>query len=217
MKDLDRASGAISAPEFIAPVCAPEHRRALLWAAILASSMGFIDSSVTAIAMSAIRLDLDASLEAAQWVGSAYLLALSALILTGGALGDRFGTARMFGLGILLFTLASLACAVAPSIATLIAARGAQGAAAALMVPGSMALIGRAYPREQRGAAIGLWAAASIATTAAGPILGGLGPDAGAQLWLAADLCAEPAAGRCSALALVAVQLCRSWQDRCAD
>jgi EmrB/QacA subfamily drug resistance transporter len=174
MKNLDRAQGAISAPEFIVPVCAPEHRRALLWAAILASSMGFIDSSVTAIAMSAIRLDLGASLEAAQWVGSAYLLALSALILTGGALGDRFGTARMFGLGILLFTLASLACAAAPSSATLIAARGAQGMAAALMVPGSMALIGRAYPREQRGAAIGLWAAASIATTAAGPILGGL-------------------------------------------
>lgn len=146
----------------------------LLWAAILASSMGFIDSSVTAIALPAMRAALAASLPAAQWFSGAYLLALSALVLTGGACGDRFGTARAFGLGIGLFVLSSLACALALGPASLIFARALQGIAAALMVPGSMAIIGRAYPRQERGGALGLWAAASIATTAAGPVLGGL-------------------------------------------
>ena len=155
-------------------ICAPEHRRALLWAAILASSMGFIDSSVTANALPAMRAALGASLPQAQWFSGIYLLALTALILVGGALGDRFGTARGFGLGIVLFTVSSLGCALARGPEAMILARGLQGVAAALMVPGSMALIGRAFPREERGAALGLWAAASIATASAGPVVAGL-------------------------------------------
>ena len=155
-------------------ICAPEHRRAILWAAILASSMGFIDSSVTANALPAMRASLAASLPQAQWFSGIYLLALTALILVGGALGDRFGTARGFGLGIILFVLSSLGCALAISPVTMIVARGLQGAAAALMVPGSMAIIGRTFPREERGAALGLWAAASIAKASAGPIVAGL-------------------------------------------
>jgi EmrB/QacA subfamily drug resistance transporter len=149
-------------------------RRRLLWAAILASAMGFIDGSVLAIAIPAIREGLSASLAQAQWVSNAYLVTLSALILAGGALGDRFGTARVFALGITAFVAASLICAVAPSANLLIVARAVQGAAAALMVPGSLALIARAYPRDERGRAIGVWAAASALTTSAGPLLGGL-------------------------------------------
>lgn len=156
-----------------APICAPEHRLAILLSAILASSMGFIDSSVTAIAVPAMRASLDASLVSAQWFSGAYLLALSALILAGGAMGDRFGVGRVFLGGILLFALASLTCIWAASPGQLIAARALQGVAAAAMVPGSMAIIARAYPRAERGRALGLWAAAATATTAAGPILGG--------------------------------------------
>lgn len=156
------------------PLCAPESRPYLLAAAILASSLGFIDGSIVAIALPAIRTSLDASLVEAQWVSNGYLLTLSALILVGGATGDRFGLARVFGLGIALFVLASLACAFAPSPTFLILARGVQGFAAAFMVPGSLALISRAYPREERGRAIGTWAAAAAVTSALGPILGGL-------------------------------------------
>ncbi len=166
-----RASGETLVP---VAICAPEHRHAILWAAILASSMGFIDSSVTANALPAMRASLAASLPQAQWFSGIYLLALTSLILVGGALGDRFGTARGFGLGIILFVVSSLGCALAASPMGMIMARGLQGVAAALMVPGSMAIIGRAFPREERGAALGLWAAASIATASAGPIFAGL-------------------------------------------
>ena len=156
------------------PICAPAHRRHVLWAAVLASSMGFIDSTVTAIAMPAIRASLGADLQAAQWIHAAYLLTLSALILAGGAMGDRFGTARVFIAGIGLFMLSSMICALAPSAALMVGARAVQGAAAALMVPGSMAMISRAYPRAERGRAFGFWTAAATATTASGPVLGGL-------------------------------------------
>lgn len=136
--------------------------------------MGFIDGSVLAIAIPAIREGLGATLVQAQWVSNAYMVTLSALILAGGAMGDRFGTARAFAAGIAGFVLFSLLCAVGPNPSLLVAARALQGAAAALMVPGSLALIARAYPREERGRAIGLWAAASALTTALGPLLGGL-------------------------------------------
>jgi EmrB/QacA subfamily drug resistance transporter len=140
----------------------------------MASSMGFIDSSVTAIALPAIRTSLGGSLAAAQWVTGAYLLTLSSLILVGGAASDRFGVVRVFAMGIIAFVLSSVLCTIAQDMIQLNAARSLQGAGAALMVPGSMTLIARAYPREQRGAALGLWAAASTATTAFGPVLGGL-------------------------------------------
>jgi EmrB/QacA subfamily drug resistance transporter len=166
-----RASGETSVP---VPFCAPGDRPRLLWAAILASSMGFIDGSVTAIALTAIRAALGASLVQAQWVTAAYLVTLSGLVLAGGALGDRFGTARVFAIGIGVFVLASLGCAMAQDAGQMIGARALKGAGAALMVPGSMALVARAYPREERGRALGLWAAASTLTTALGPVLGGL-------------------------------------------
>ncbi len=156
------------------PLCAPEARPYLLAAAILASALGFIDGSVVAIALPAMRADFDATLVQAQWFHNAYLLPLSALLLLGGALGDRFGLARVFAGGIALFVLASGLCALAPTPGSFIAARLVQGVGAAIMVPGSLALIARAYPPDLRGRAIGQWAAASALTTALGPLLGGV-------------------------------------------
>ncbi|MEM6896352.1 MAG: MFS transporter [Pseudomonadota bacterium] len=155
-------------------ICAPEARSGILIAAILASSLGFIDGSVVSIALPAMRASLEATLPQAQWFSNAYMLFLSALILAGGALGDRFGLARTFAFGIAVFIAASVACAVAPTPEFMIVARAAKGVGAALMVPGSLALISRAYPKAERGRAIGIWAAASALTTALGPIIGGL-------------------------------------------
>jgi EmrB/QacA subfamily drug resistance transporter len=156
------------------PLCSPENRRYLLIAAILASALGFIDGSIVAIALPAMRMSLGATLVEAQWISNAYMLSLSALILVGGAAGDRFGLARIFGGGIALFVAASMACAFAPNANFLIVARAFQGFGAAFMVPGSLALISRAYPEEERGKAIGIWAAAAAVTSALGPIIGGL-------------------------------------------
>lgn len=154
--------------------CAVGDRRIILWAAILASSMGFIDSSVTSIALPAMREALGASLPQAQWINASYLLAVSSLVLVGGAMGDRFGIARIFSTGILVFVAASLACAAALTPEQMIAARAVKGLGAAMMVPGSMAMVSRAFPRADRGRALGLWAAASTLTTALGPVLGGM-------------------------------------------
>lgn len=154
--------------------CADGDRGVILWAAILASSMGFIDSSVTSIALPAMREALGASLPQAQWINAAYLLAVSSLVLVGGAMGDRVGIARIFSLGILVFVAGSLACAFAVTPGQMIAARAAKGVGAAMMVPGSMAMVSRAYPRDERGRALGLWAAASTLTTALGPVMGGM-------------------------------------------
>ena len=164
--------------------CPAALRRYVLIAAIIASAMAFIDGSVVSIAVPAIRESLDASLTQIQWINTAYLLSLSALILVGGAAGDRYGVARVFTWGIAGFVLASLLCALAPTAEALIPARAAKGVAAAVMVPGSLAILSRAYPRAERGRAIGIWAAASAVTTAVGPILGGALLSWGsAELW----------------------------------
>ncbi len=154
--------------------CPQSRRSFVLIAAILASALGFIDGSILAIATPAIRVDLGASFAEAQWISNAYALTLSALILVGGAAGDRFGLRHAFVAGIALFIAASLACAVAPNPPMLIAFRAIQGIGAAIMVPGSLAIIAKAYPKKERGRAIGIWAAASALTTALGPVLGGV-------------------------------------------
>ena len=153
--------------------CAEASRPWILACAIVASAMGFIDGSVVSIALPAMREGLGASLAQGTWINNGYLLPLSALILVGGALGDRYGVARIFGSGIAIFVAASVATALAPTTGILIAARVLKGVGAALMVPGSLAIIAKAYPREQRGRAIGYWAAASAVTTAIGPVIGG--------------------------------------------
>jgi EmrB/QacA subfamily drug resistance transporter len=145
-----------------------------LIAAILGSALGFIDGSVVAIAIPAMRGNLGATLIEAQWISNAYALTLSALILAGGAGGDKFGLRRTLVVGIALFIGASLVCALAPGPLFLIVARAVQGVGAAIMVPGSLAIIAKAYPKKERGRAIGIWAAASALTTALGPVLGGV-------------------------------------------
>ena len=155
----------------------PDRRRfAPAWtlaASILASSLAFVDGSVTNVALPAIRRDLAASAADLQWVINAYLLPLSALLLLGGAAGDRFGRRRMFLVGTAGFAAASLACALSPSLEFLLGARFMQGAAAAMLMPNSLALLGSAYQGEARGKAIGTWAAATTIMAAIGPLIGG--------------------------------------------
>jgi EmrB/QacA subfamily drug resistance transporter len=154
--------------------CPPESRRFVLFTAILASSMGFIDGSVVSLAMPAIRADLGASLVDAQWISNGYMLFLGALVLLGGAAGDVFGVRNIFSAGIAVFMVTSLACALSSDAQMLIVTRALQGMGAAFMVPGSLAIIAKAYPPETRGRAIGQWAAFSSLTTAMGPFIGGM-------------------------------------------
>ncbi|MBC8161915.1 MAG: MFS transporter, partial [Roseiflexaceae bacterium] len=152
----------------------PETGRWVLFAAILASSMAFIDGSALNVALPALQRDFDASGADLLWVLNSYALFLAALLLVGGALGDRFGRKRVFMIGIAIFAVASLACGFAPSVQALIAARAVQGVGGALMVPGSLSLISALFPPDRRGTAIGTWSSFSTITTLLGPALGGL-------------------------------------------
>ena len=148
-------------------------RRLVLASCVVASSMAFIDGSVLTVALPRLRAALGADLATVQWVINSYMLALAALTLIGGALADAYGKARILLIGCLLFGAASIGCALSASVGTLIEARVVQGIAAALVTPASLALIGATYPKDERAAAIGVWAAASALTSAAGPVLGG--------------------------------------------
>lgn len=140
---------------------------------VLASSLAFIDSSVVNVGLPAIGRDLGGGHSGLQWLVGGYLLPLSALLLLGGALGDRLGRRRLLVIGIVIFGLASVLCGLAPNLQTLIAARFAQGVGAALLMPNSLAILGVTFEGEKQGRAIGIWAAAGAATGAGGPILGG--------------------------------------------
>ena len=144
-----------------------------LVATILGSSLAFIDGTVVNVALPSIQRELSASAANVQWVVQAYSLFLSALILVGGSLGDRFGRKRIYVIGIIVFTLASMVCGLAPNLATLTVARAAQGVGGALLVPGSLAIISATFDESRRGAAIGAWAGFTTITTALGPVLGG--------------------------------------------
>ncbi len=153
--------------------CRKEQGRWVLVATIVASSMAFIDSTVVNVALPALQSSFAASVVAVQWVVEAYGLTLAALILVGGSMGDLLGRRRIFLLGVMLFAGASIACGLAPSIATLIAARAVQGIGAAFLVPGSLALISASFDESHRGQAIGTWSGSTAITTAIGPVLGG--------------------------------------------
>ena len=144
-----------------------------LFCCILASSLSFVDGSVTSVALPAIRDSYSAGAADVQWVVNAYLLPLSALLLLGGALGDHYGRRRLLVIGTTLFGLASLTCALAPSLHLLLAARAVQGTGAALLLPNSLALLNAAYSGEKRGRAVGIWAAAGAAAAAVAPLIGG--------------------------------------------
>jgi EmrB/QacA subfamily drug resistance transporter len=149
------------------------HPRLTLVACILASSLAFVDGSVTNVALPAIGADLGASPAELQWTINAYLLPLSALLLIGGAAGDHFGRRKLLVLGIVLFTLASVACALAPDLTVLLSARAVQGIGAAILLPNSLATLGHAFTGAERGKAIGTWAGVGAIAGAVGPPLGG--------------------------------------------
>nr|WP_239556477.1 MFS transporter [Dyella flava] len=153
--------------------CARSSRRWTLVAAILGSSLAFIDGTVVNVALPAIQRTLGATTSDAQWVMESYALFLASLLLVGGALGDRFGRKRIFLIGSGLFTLASIGCSLSTAVMPLIAARAVQGVGAALLIPGSLALISATFPTSERGAAIGTWSAFSAITAAIGPVIGG--------------------------------------------
>ncbi|MEM9809987.1 MAG: MFS transporter [Pseudomonadota bacterium] len=169
----EAASPMVSDVEAVKP-CPQAKRKWVLVVAILSSALGFIDGSVVTIAVPAIRDGLSASFGEIQWVMNGYLLFLAAFILPAGALGDRFGQRDVIVIGLIVFVLMSILCGLAQTPGQLIAARAAKGMAAALIVPGSMALIAKNFPASERGAAIGLWSGASALTTALGPVIGGL-------------------------------------------
>lgn len=149
------------------------HPRWIVATTILASSLAFIDGSVINVGLPAIGATFNGGATDLQWVINIYLLPLSALLLFGGAAGDRFGRARLLVLGTTLFAIASVGCALAPNLAWLLAGRAIQGIGAALLMPNSLAILGASFSGEARGRAIGIWASASAVMGAAGPVIGG--------------------------------------------
>lgn len=151
----------------------PAQGRWTLIATILGSSLAFVDSTVVNVAIPSLARQFGAGAAVAQWTVAAYLLPLAAFVLVGGALGDRVGHRRIFMLGVSVFAVASLACGLSGTIGQLLAARAIQGAAAALFVPASLALLGTTFEGEARGKAIATWSAFGSVASAAGPLLGG--------------------------------------------
>src|SRR5438552_5294262 len=160
-----------SAPQTAA--CSKACGRWILAATILASSMAFIDGTVVNVALPALQANLNATAADVQWVIESYSLLLSALLLVGGSLGDHYGRRRVFLLGVVIFAVASGLCGFAANIQQLIASRALQGFGAALLVPGSLAIISNSFSEQERGRAIGVWSGFSAITTGIGPVFGG--------------------------------------------
>jgi EmrB/QacA subfamily drug resistance transporter len=148
-------------------------KRLTLIACILGSGIALLDGTVVNVALPTIQRALGGGLAAQQWIVNGYLLTLGSLILVGGSLGDLFGERRIFALGVTGFGLASLACALAPSIGWLVAARAVQGLASALLTPASLAVIVNTFSESERGGAIGAWTAWGTIAAVLGPLLGG--------------------------------------------
>jgi EmrB/QacA subfamily drug resistance transporter len=158
--------------------------RRILVGTILGSGAVFVEGSVTMVALPAIARDFHLGIAGLQWVLNGYLLTLSALILLGGALGDHFSRRRVFVAGLAGFCVASIGCAIAPNLPLLVVARILQGAAGALVVPNSLALLETAYSGEARGSAVGQWAAWSAVSSAFGPLVGGWLVDSASWRWV---------------------------------
>jgi EmrB/QacA subfamily drug resistance transporter len=169
--DLPCANSAIATVP-VAPQCV-SRKVWVLSAAILASTMAFVDQSIVNVALPSIESDLHATLASMQWVVNAYTLCMSALLLNGGSAADQYGRRLIFIIGLCVFAAASVVCGLAGNIQTLLLARAVQGTGAALLVPCSLALIGAAYEPHERGAAIGIWSGASAIAAGAAPLLGG--------------------------------------------
>ena len=156
----------------------------ILAATILGSSMAFIDGTVVNVALPALQSALGATIAQVQWVVESYALFLAALLLVGGSLGDIYGRRKIFVAGVVLFSVASTWCGLAPNIQQLIIARGLQGIGGALLVPGSLALISANFSRNERGRAIGTWSGFTSITAAIGPVLGGWFTQHGSWRWV---------------------------------
>src|SRR5512141_2289094 len=161
-----------------APATAPRHPRWTLGAVVIGSGVVFLDGTVVNVALETIGRDLPTTvlgrLEGLTYVTSGYLTVLAALLVLAGALGDTYGRRRVFGIGLVGFGITSVACGLAPTLETLVLARLLQGATGALLVPGALAIITATWEGEERGRAIGTWAAATSAVTIVGPFLGGV-------------------------------------------
>jgi EmrB/QacA subfamily drug resistance transporter len=183
---------------------ATPHAGLVLAATILASSLDFIDGSVVNVGLPAIGRSLHGDASELQWAVNAYLLPLSALLLLGGALGDRFGRRRILAVGVVAFALGSAACAAAPNLEALIATRAFQGLAAALVLPSSLAVLGGAFEGAARSRAVGVWAASAAIASGVGPVLGGWLIDTVG--WRAIFLINLPLAALAVGLALYAIE-----------
>jgi EmrB/QacA subfamily drug resistance transporter len=155
-------------------IATAREKQLTLLAAVLATSVVFLDATVTSVALPAIRQDLGGGLAGQQWVTNAYLLTLVSLLLMGGSLGDLFGQKRLFLVGVAGFGLASALCAIASSIPELCAFRSMQGACAALVTPAALAVIIHVFPEDERARAIGTWTALSSIVGVIGPFIGGV-------------------------------------------
>jgi EmrB/QacA subfamily drug resistance transporter len=162
----------------VASGCAERSKPWVLAATILGSSMASIDGTAVNIALPVIERDLGASVAAMQWVINAYSLMLAALMLIGGSAGDRYGRRKVFLSGVAIFTAASICCGGATSATALVLARSVQGVGGALLIPSNLAIIGATFSEQERGRAIGTWAAFAAVTAALGPVLGGWLADA---------------------------------------
>jgi EmrB/QacA subfamily drug resistance transporter len=160
------------------------HSRWVLALASVASLMVALDTLVVSTALSTIRLDLGASIAELEWTVNAYNLSFAVLLMTGAALGDRFGRRRLFALGLGIFVVGSAACALAPDVGALIAARALQGAGAALVMPLGLALVSAAFAPERRGQALGIYFGLTGLAVASGPVVGGAIAEGLAWEWI---------------------------------
>jgi EmrB/QacA subfamily drug resistance transporter len=166
-------AGVIRATPAFEAALTQRRKRLTLAATIVGSSMAFIDGSVVNIALPAMQHALNATVASTQWIVNAYLLLLGALVLVGGAAADLYGRRRIFLIGLVVFTAASIACGLAPNVSALIVSRAIQGVGAALLVPASLAMLGATFDEHERSHAIGIWAGVAALTSAIGPVLGG--------------------------------------------
>lgn len=164
--------------------CPEQKKRWVLTVTVLASTMAYVDESVVNVALPAIETGLAAPVVVIQWLVNAYTLSLTALVLVGGAAGDRLGRRIIFVVGTGIFAAASIWCGLSTSAAQLILARAVQGAGAALLIPCSLAIIGASFSEAERGKAIGTWAGFSAISAAIGPLLGGFILDHASWRWI---------------------------------
>ncbi len=173
MSSAIHASCDAAAAKAVTSSSTTQYPKLVLAATILASSLAFVDGSVVNVGLPAIQKSLHANASDLQWIVNAYLLPLSALLLFGGAAGDRFGRKLLLILGTALFAVFSIVCAVAPNLSWLLLGRTVQGIGAAILMPNSLAILGASFSGEARGRAIGIWAAMGAVVAAAGPVFGG--------------------------------------------